>query len=291
MPSVESHLRSLGERIRGLRAARGMARRDLSRHASVSERYLVELERGRANPSAGVLWRIAEAMNLDFGTIFAPPNHDRPRHRGLSQLIEGLDPEQQEEAFEHLRKHLKPKVPARRGVALVGLRGAGKTTLGARLAAHFDVPFVRLSERIVALGGMKVDELFSLGGQKAYRRFEREALDETLERHPRAVVEAGGSLVSEPRTFRRLCSAYRTIWLRAAPEEHMQRVIDQGDLRPMRGNPDSMEDLRLILAEREADYASADAALDTTGRSIEACFEELVRLAGHTFEPIEIADS
>lgn len=286
MPSVEAHLRSLGERIRGLRAARGMARRDLSRHASVSERYLVELERGRANPSAGVLWRIAEAMNLDFGTIFAAPDRERSQHAGLAQLIEGLDPAQQAEAYEHLRKHLQPTAPERRGVALVGLRGAGKTTLGGQLAAHVGVPFVRLSERIVALAGMEVDELFSLGGQKAYRRFEREALDETLERHPRAVVEAGGSLVSEPQTFRRLCAAYCTIWVRASPEEHMQRVIDQGDLRPMRGNPHSMEDLRLILAERAADYASAEAELDTTGRGIEACFEDLVRLAGTAFQPL-----
>ncbi len=282
---MDLHLRHLGERIRGFRAARGMTRRDLSRHAQVSERYLADLERGAANPSAGVLWRIAEAMGVPFDTILAARPTASARPSSLERLLTGLDVEQQREAHELLRKHFAVDTPTRRGVALVGLRGAGKTTLGRRLAQHYGVPFVRLSEQIVRIGGIEVDEVFSVGGQRAYRRLEREALDDTMETHSRAVVEAGGSLVSEDATFARLRDAYFTVWLRAAPEDHMQRVIDQGDLRPMRGNARSMDDLRLILAEREPAYRLADAQLDTSGRGVETSHEELAHLCGDALAP------
>ena len=262
-----------------------MARKDLARDAAISERYLVDLEHGRANPSAEILWRIAEAMDADFASIFSASSRGVESLAGLARFVNGLSFERQEEAYELLRKHFDPATKSGRGVALIGLRGAGKTTLGSRLADHFGVPFVRLSDCIKEAGGMGVDELFSLGGQKAYRRLEREALEQTARDHPRAVVEAGGSLVSEATTFQRLCAEYHTIWVRAEPEEHMQRVINQGDLRPMRGNPRSMDDLRLILAERERDYALADEQLDTSGREIEDCLADLVRLGSAALTP------
>ncbi len=288
MSSVEAHLRHLGERIRGFRAARGMTRRDLSVHADVSERYLADLERGAANPSVGVLWRIAEAMGAPFDTILATGPSGADAESALDRLLANLGAEQRIEAHELLSEHFAGKAPTKQGVALIGLRGAGKTTLGRRLAQHHGVPFVRLSDLIVRIGGLEVDEVFSVGGQRAYRRLEREALEDTIAKHPRAVVEAGGSLVSETSTFARLRDAYLTVWLRADPEDHMQRVVLQGDLRPMRGNARSMDDLRLILAEREPSYSLADIQLETSGRSADASHEELVRLCAAVLESADV---
>lgn len=272
---MEAYLESLGGRIRGFRAARGMSRKDLSRHSAVSERYLAQLESGRANPSAAVLWRIAEAMDVDLGSMLAPPGERNLRHPALATLLASLEPAEQAQAWRLLRERFPAAPEGKHGVALVGLRGAGKSTLGRQLAEARSWPFVRLGELIVRLGGMETAELFSLGGQKAYRRLEREALEAAIEAHPLAVVEAGGSLVSEVATFDRLRQAYFTVWLRAAPEEHMERVIEQGDTRPMRGNPRSMEDLRRILAERESEYRSVDYVLDTSGRGVADCLAEL----------------
>jgi len=279
MAEIARYLESLGERIRGFRAARGMTRKDLSRHSAVSERYLAQLERGGANPSAAVLWRLAEALGVEFASILSPLGAKRSGHAELTALLGKLDPVEQDEAFEMLRKRFDRRLEAKRGVALVGLRGAGKTTLGRSLAQQLGWPFVRLGELIVRLGGMDTAELFSLGGQKAYRRLEREALESAIEAHALAVVEAGGSLVSQRSTFDRLRSAYFTVWVRAEPEEHMQRVIEQGDTRPMQGNPRSMDDLRQILTEREGDYRSADHVLDTSGRSVGDCLDELWQVA------------
>ena len=166
--------------------------------------------------------------------------------------------------------------PNRAGrVALVGLRGAGKSTIGAGLADRLAVPFVQLDREVERIAGMRLAEVFDLFGQAGYRRLERRALEAVLERHDRFVLEAGGGLVAEPATYDRLLGACLTVWLQARPEEHMARVAAQGDHRPMAGSPEAMDDLRRILEVRGPLYARADLTLDTSGRAPEACVAAL----------------
>ncbi len=168
----------------------------------------------------------------------------------------------------------------RHRIALIGLRGAGKSTLGARLAKAMGVPFIELDREIERESGTSLSEVFDLLGQSAYRRYERRALETVIERHDRAVIATGGSIVSEPATFDLLLSACFTVWLTAAPEEHMSRVVAQGDYRPMAENDEAMEDLRRILAGRNALYAKADVTIDTAGKTPEQSFRELKAAVG-----------
>lgn len=276
---VEGLLSYLSERIRGFRAARGMTRKDLASHSAISERYLAQLESGKANPSVEVLWRVADAMDVDFSNLLGQPRKPMLANAKLWNLLQGMGPGEQESAYALLNKKLAPgQGQGKQGVALIGLRGAGKTTLGRRAAQQLDLPFVRLGEIIEQIGGMELWEMFSLAGQKAYRRMERQALEHVLQDQPKSLLEAGGSIVSEPATFDLLLGSCFTVWLRATPEEHMGRVARQGDLRPMQGNHEAMADLKRILREREPDYARADYVLDTRDRDPEACLQELVNV-------------
>jgi XRE family aerobic/anaerobic benzoate catabolism transcriptional regulator len=244
----------------------------------ISERYLAQLESGKANISIALLWQIAQAMGVAPNEFLPESAQSTIRLTPLRQFLEQLTPEQEQAAHALLLKHfVNPEGPVR-GVALIGLRGAGKSTLGERLAASVDVPFIRISDVVEQLGGMSISELFSLGGQSAYRRLERDALQHVLDNYPTSVLEAGGSLVSEKETFNLLLGSFFTVWLRATPEDHMQRVMVQGDLRPVHASPEAMEDLRRILAEREADYRAANHTIETSGRSLDACLEELMGL-------------
>ncbi|HUC61364.1 MAG TPA: helix-turn-helix transcriptional regulator [Alphaproteobacteria bacterium] len=273
------YLARLGERVRGARARRGMARKLLARDSGVSERYLAQLESGQGNISILRLRRIAQAMGLPLGDL-ARDGPDRPVEYALiRQLIERLEGEELAEAHRLLGARFgRFTGAARHGrIALIGLRGAGKSTLGQRLARHLGVPFVDLGVAIEASSGMSLSEIFSLSGQATYRRLERRCLEETVETHARAVIETGGSLVSEPATYALLLQTCFTVWIAAAPEEHMSRVIAQGDFRPMAGHAEAMEDLRRILAERAPLYGKADATVDTAGASEAESFEALLR--------------
>lgn len=272
---IADYIGYLSERIRGLRAARGMTRKQLSQHSSISERYLAQLEGGNANPSIAVLWRVADAMGIDFRHLLDDASESSLEHMRLGQLLQSMSEHEQARAYELLVERLQSGDRHKLGVALVGLRGAGKTTLGKQLASSLSVPFVRLTEVIEQQGGMEIGELFSLGGQKAYRRLERRALESLVGKQEPVVLEVGGSLVSEPATFNLLRSSFATVWVRAQPEEHMNRVVSQGDMRPMEGNKEAMGDLYRILAEREDDYRKADFALDTSQRDVDDCLSEL----------------
>jgi XRE family aerobic/anaerobic benzoate catabolism transcriptional regulator len=265
------YLRLLGERIRAARARRGMTRKILARDSGVSERYLAQLETGHGNISIILLRQVAQAMGLPLAELV----REGPEHPvELSLLVQSLarlELKQLAQARTLLAESFGATMEQgrRQRIALIGLRGAGKSTLGARLAAELAVPFVELDREIERLAGMSLAALFDLYGQSAYRRYERRALETVIESHDRAVIATGGSLVSEPATFDLLLSACFTVWLTARPEEHMSRVMAQGDLRPMADNTEAMEDLRRILEGRASLYSKADAVVETAGKSVD----------------------
>src|ERR1700730_8292884 len=261
------YLRLLGERIRAARARRGMTRKILARDSGVSERYLAQLETGHGNISIILLRQVAQAMGLPLAELV----REGPEHPvELSLLVQSLarlELKQLAQARTLLAESFGATMEQgrRQRIALIGLRGAGKSTLCARLAAELAVPFVALDREIERLAGMSLAALFDLYGQSAYRRYERRALETVIESHDRAVIATGGSLVSEPATFDLLLSACFTVWLTARPEEHMSRVMAQGDLRPMADNTEAVETLRRILEGRASLYSKADAVVETPG--------------------------
>lgn len=274
---------ALGRKVRLLRSRRRMTRRDLSRKTEISERYLSEVEKGRANPTLALLLRIASTLNEPLATFVPAETQDQAISPPLADLLIRMGPEKQASLYRRLLREGTDGGGSQQGVALVGMRGSGKSTLGKLLADTRKVPFVRLTDVIQDLAGMSTGELLELMGPGAYRRLERRALEAVIERHRVAVVEAGGGLVMEHDTFNRLMQSYRTVWMTASPDELMQRVRDQGDLRPMAGSDHALDELRLIMREREAYYAQADHSLDTSGKSVQESLCELVGITEGAF--------
>jgi XRE family transcriptional regulator, aerobic/anaerobic benzoate catabolism transcriptional regulator len=268
------HLCRLGERVREERARRGMTRKMLARDSGLSERYLAQLEAGRSNISIKLLRRVAEALNAPLARLIGEPPHEPAELRLILELLRRLPTEQLGEAQALLaaRFAVADFEARRRRIALIGLRGAGKSTLGSRLARHLEVPFIELDAEIERDFGLSLAEIFALSDQAAYRRSERRALDGIIKRTPSFVMAAGGSVVAEPATYDELLSNCFTVWITASPEEHMSRVIAQGDSRPMADNSQAMADLERILAARAPLYAKADAIVETAGRTIETSF-------------------
>jgi XRE family aerobic/anaerobic benzoate catabolism transcriptional regulator len=244
-------LRALGQRVRLLRTRRGMTRRILAAQSGVSERYISAVEAGTGNGSILLLRALAEALNVGLLALL-----EADAEPAGAPLIRALD--------------------FRRRIALIGLRGAGKSTLGRLLAERLGIPFLELDQEIEKEAGLDLGEIMELHGQAGFRRLERGVLDRLIRAYPKAVIAAGGGIVAEAPTFTRLLEACLTIWVKASPEEHMQRVIDQGDLRPMRDNRRSMADLRAILASRAVLYARADRQLETSGRGVTDALDELI---------------
>ncbi len=275
---VAALARRLGERVKRLRARRGMSRKVLAQHSGVSERYLAQLENGQANVSFHILWSLAQTMNTSITALIEDRGEDRPDLLAAKRLLEGLAADDLAAAVTLLRQRFRPDRSEIGRVSLVGLRGAGKTTLGRLLAERYGVPFVRITMLVEQMAGMDMPEIFMTMGQKGYRRLECSALQATLERHPHVVIETGGSLVSEPDTYELLLENCFTVWLQASPQEHMQRVFEQGDVRPMEGHRQAMEDLKTMLESRRGLYGRADAVLDTSYRSVEDSAAELARM-------------
>jgi XRE family aerobic/anaerobic benzoate catabolism transcriptional regulator len=281
-PDADAFLRRLGERVRTMRSRRGMSRKALANYSKVSERYLAQLEAGEGNCSIVLLRRIAKAMSVPVAEIV----DDRPERPVetllLEHLLNRLSPMEIVEARELLLSRLGgPASEWRRSrIALIGLRGGGKSTVGRLLGARLDVPFIELDRVIEQSSGMALSEIFEMFGQETFRRMERAALEDVLQKHQRFVLATGGSIVTEPGTFELLLTSCLTIWVRAAPDEHMQRVIEQGDPRPMADNARAMDDLVSILKSREPLYAKADVVLDTAGKTPEHSLRDLIDRLG-----------
>ena len=282
--SGEDFLLSLGARVRELRNRRGMTRKTLAQESDVSERHLAQLESGEGNISILLLRRIAAVLSVSLEELFAPAQNENKRtgqqfalqKQRILRFIERLPSHRLEEAAARLMRDFGPEQNERLArIALVGLRGAGKSTLGSRLATERNVPFIELDQEIEKDTGMPLAEIFSLYGQSGYRAIEKRTLERVLRASERAIISVGGGIVSEKETYDFLLTHCYTIWLKAQPEEHMSRVIAQGDFRAMAGSDRAMEDLRRILESREPLYRKADASVDTSGQSVEESFTKL----------------
>jgi len=283
-------LTALGERTRALRARRGLTRKSLAKAADVSERHLANVEMGVGNASVQFLRQLAQALNCTLAELVGDETASSPEWLMIREILRGRSESELAQARASLASVFG--APASEGarrqrVALVGLRGAGKSTLGRMLADSWVVPFVELNRHIELVAGCSVSEIHSLYGPAAYRRYEHRALEECIQRYPRAVIATPGGIVSDPATFNMLLAHCYTVWVRASPEEHMSRVLAQGDTRPMSGNAEAMNDLRRILESRAAFYSKADEVFDTTDKTMEAAFvglqEQLrgtIRIAG-----------
>jgi XRE family aerobic/anaerobic benzoate catabolism transcriptional regulator len=275
------YLRSVGERVRETRARRGMTRRLLARDSGVSERYLAQLETGQGNISILLLRQIANALDTPVEALVLQGPEPPVDLVHTTEFLRRLPAEQLPQARRLLVEQFGGvDVAARHGrIALIGLRGAGKSTLGVILAERLEIPFLELDRLIEQESGVTLSAIFDLYGQSGFRRLERRCLDQVIERYPRFVLATGGSLVSEPATFERLLTMCFTVWLRATPEEHMQRVIAQGDMRPMEDNREAMSDLRRILEVREPLYGKADITLDTSVVNLDQLADRVIAAA------------
>jgi XRE family aerobic/anaerobic benzoate catabolism transcriptional regulator len=274
--SSDGFLLFLGKRVRELRNRRGMTRKMMAREANVSERHLAQLEAGEGNVSIVLLRRIAAAVNVSLAELFAAEAETRHEKVLIQRFLDRLPAHRVEDAmFRLLREFGDEEVERRKRVALIGLRGAGKSTLGVRLGQELNIPFIELDGEIEKDTGMPLAEIFSLYGQTGYRSIERRSLERVLREQGRAILSVGGGVVSEKETYDYLLSNCYTVWIKARPEEHMARVIAQGDLRAIAGGNQAMEDLRRILEAREPLYRKADMYLDTSGHSVEESFAKL----------------
>jgi XRE family transcriptional regulator, aerobic/anaerobic benzoate catabolism transcriptional regulator len=273
---------ALGERVRALRSRRGMTRKAVAVAADVSERHLANLEYGVGNVSILVLLQVAQALQCSLAELTGDVTTSSPEWLLIRELLEHRD----EAMLRRVRVAVGELlgtggerggqgVPRSPRIALVGLRGAGKSTLGQRLADDLGFPFVELSAEIEKFAGCTVAEIQALYGQNAYRRYERRALEEAIQIHAECVIATPGGLVSDPATFNQLLTHCTTVWLQAAPEDHMKRVVAQGDLRPMAQSKEAMDDLKSILAGRAAFYSKADFSLDTSAQPLDQTFAVL----------------
>jgi XRE family aerobic/anaerobic benzoate catabolism transcriptional regulator len=276
----------IGALVRSGRARRGMTRRQLAAQSGASERYLAQIESGQGNPSIVILSAIAAALEVPVSELLP---HGGIRDGAFDHIVDLLrrTPPSDLPTIAALIEGRAAAVPlderARR-IALTGLRGAGKSTLGRRLAAHLRCPFIELDRVIAEDYGASIPDLFEMGGLATFRRYERRCLERVIAGHERAVIATAGGIVSSPETYALLLRRTHTIWIKARPQEHMSRVMAQGDLRPMAKNPAAMADLIAILEARRADYMRAEAELDTGGDTVDRSLAKLVRIVQRCLE-------
>ena len=276
--SDAAFLAGVGAAVREARAQRGMSRKVLAQTANVSERYLAHLESGAGNASIMLLRKVAAALGVELPRLLES-GAARPGQQLIRRFLDGLPSDRLEEVLRRLIQEFGQEEPVRRRrITLIGLRGAGKTTLGRTLAKELRRTFVELDREIERDAGMSLSEVFLLYGQPGYRRIERRCLERIINNQEDIVLTVGGGIVSEPETYDLLLLNCFTVWVKAAPEEHMARVVAQGDTRPMSGHSQAMQDLRDILTAREPLYGKADVVLDTSGKTVEYSFDALKQL-------------
>ncbi len=272
-------LEQLGQRVRTMRALHGMSRKVLAKVSGISERYIAQLESGKGNVSIVLLRRVSNAMGAHLEDLI-PASEPSPDWPVVRDLLRKATPNQIAQAKDVLSGQASGASALRRtpfaGIALIGLRGAGKSTLGKMLARKIGWSFVELNKEIEAQNGLSVAEIIALYGQEGFRRMEQAALGQLLARKELMVLATGGGIVSEPLTFDLILSSFYTIWLKAEPEEHMARVRRQGDLRPMADDRSAMAELRTILLSREPLYSRASAVVDTAGLTVDAAAARLI---------------
>jgi len=273
-------LAAIGREVRRHRAKRGMTRRQLAEASETSERYLAQIESGAGNPSVSVLRAIALALDLPTSALL-PEAGARTAELGTILDLLAQVPERE---LAPLAKEIAARVVSRAGadrarrIALVGLRGAGKSTLGRMLAQHLGWPFIELDRRVEEEYGASIPDLIEMAGTATFRRHERSALERVIAEHDAAIITTAGGIVSNPETYAVLLRRAHTVWIKARPEEHMSRLMAQGDFRPMAQNRQAMADLVAILEARRADYARAEADVDTSGDAVEQSFAMLLRI-------------
>jgi XRE family transcriptional regulator, aerobic/anaerobic benzoate catabolism transcriptional regulator len=277
--AADEFLGLLAERVKQTRARHGLTRRMLAQRSGVSERYLAEIESGQGNISVLVLQRLATALSVQLGELLVQGPESSAEFLENVELLRKLSQEDLKAARKLLQERfgLREATARSRRIALIGLRGAGKSSLGKALAEKLGMPFLELDQLIEKESGLTLSAIFDFRGQDGFRQLERQCLEDVLRRYPEFVMATGGSLVTEESTFERLLTSCFTVWIKASPEEHMQRVISQGDLRPMANHRNAMVDLRKILADREKLYRRADLKLETSNHSLKESLQTLVK--------------
>lgn len=270
---------ALGERLKLLRARRGLTRKALAKLAEVSERHVANVESGVGNASIQFLRQLCAVLNCSLAEMTGDETTSSPDWLMIREVLRGRNEAelaQARTALADLFESPVSEISRRQRIALIGLRGAGKSSLGRLLAAQLHAPFIELSSQIEQLAGCGIAEIHALYGQNAYRRYEQRALEDVVRHYPQAVIATPGGIVSEPATFKLLLSHCYTVWLKAEPEEHMDRVLAQGDKRPMSGNREAMDDLKRILESRTQFYSKADKIVDTSRLNSEQAFQQLL---------------
>lgn len=275
-PNKEYDENNIGLLVKKYRLKRGMTRQVLANKSGISLRYLAQLESGKGNPTVSIIYNISHALNLSSYEFFYNEKNIIDTDL-LDYRFKSFNSKQKNRVFELINKmyeEIKYK-KSKNKIALIGLRGAGKSTLGNMLHREFSYPLYEATNEIEKLGGMNINEIIELGGQGMYRRFEFDVVKHLFENHSKLILLAGGSIVSEDKTYNYVLNNYFTIWIKASPSEHMQRVLNQGDSRPMSSNPRAMDDLNNILNERIALYSKADLIIDSENSTIEETYKNL----------------
>lgn len=266
-------LSDIGSVIRSYRSQRGMSRQILANRSGISMRYLAQLESGRGNPTLAILKNIAYSLNVTLSSLLFLKSNKDTKIESIKNKFDQYNNSQINKILNFLEKiDSDDKKINKNKIALIGLRGAGKSTLGGMYSRENDIPMYEITNEIEKLGGMNISEIIELGGQEMYRRLEFNAIHKLYKNKNKLIISTGGSVVSEKETFNFLLKNFYTIWIKANPKEHMDRVIKQGDSRPMRSNPKAMDDLNNILKERQHLYAKADLIIDTENRDTSAAY-------------------
>lgn len=287
--TVDDIIQQIGTSVRSGRSRLGITRKQLAVRAGVSERYLHELENGSANASIGIIGKVADALGLPVLLLLGGPAHgpangvNRTSDPRLDALLGSMSASETAAAGGVLEAWLRERRRSGKGLALLGLRGAGKSTLGRLVAERQGLPFLSITREVEARAGMSLAELFNLGGPDAYRTMENEVVAELVARDQRIVLETAGGIAANAEAMDLILANFRSVWLKATPEEHLARVAGQGDMRPMRGNPRAIEHLRTLLGTRAEEYARAEVVIDTSGRDVDDCARELERVAASAF--------